>query len=410
MLKLISAACALALSSAALATGSGGSVVENGGDFMKCRGETGSPFDGDFTLDYVLTYDAAVGTAGDPAEGTYDALLARISRVIDAKLPELSSSWSGYLALLENRDESAVRIWRASSSALADLQDEALVRELPTNCLVEREGRNVPDLKQMVRRRYYVDTNVLKIFYEYDRDAFASAKGNNALQLSYLTVHEWLWDFVREPYANRWINRLLHSPRVETMTANAVRDVLRSYGVTTDEAGQIGRAGGQEARLRQMAAASPACDANRRVAVAFPADAGRFTVLPGGSVVFDVETPRFADEWQWGICGVAVLYSARAIGSSDSSLQVEVRRGGAPAPRSMSVSHRSIQQDMLTGFCDDDEYCDGDRLGELGHFFLPGELGRSRWRLTAKVAAGAGAAVEVSYPYLVFYAAARKLD
>lgn len=396
------ASCTPAPSSSRLMTGSGGVIIENGGDFLRCRGAGGSNFTGEFALDYVVTYDTHLGTGQDPTETNFDALTARTTRILEAKLPELAASWRSYLSLLQNTDDAQARVWRASGSGLADLPDEALVRKIDDNCKVQKDGKLVPDLNQMVRRSYYVDGGGLKIFYEYDQSTFDDARANNALQLSYLVVHEWLWDFVREPNANRWVNHLLHTQRVEAMTAAAVRDFLRSYGVTTDEAGQVGHPGAQEQRLHQLAEDSPACDASRRVAVAFPADAGRFEVAPGKSVSFETETPRFGDDWPDGICGVAALYGRRAAFGSGSPVSVEVRRGEAPVHHDFSAGAAGVQQDLFTGFCKD-AACD-DRDGELAFFYRPGEIGKSKWRITASVPAGAASAVEISYPYLVFYA------
>ena len=386
-----------------LKSGSGGVIIEHGGDFLHCRAADASAFAGNFTLDYVVTYDAHVGRAQDPTEATFAALTARTTRIIDAKLPELSDSWRRYLALLQSADPAGSRVWRPSGSGLADLPDEALVRKIDDNCKTERDGKVVPDLNQMVRRSYYVDGGGLKIFYEYDQVAFDDARNANALQLSYLVVHEWLWDFVREPNANRWVNRLLHSQSVDTMSTAAVRDYLRSYGVTTDEAGQVGHAGAQELRLQQLVEASPACDAARRIAVPFPADAARFAVAPGKSVSFETDTPRFGDTWPTGICGVAALFGRRAVGGDTAPVTIEIRRGEAPARRDVVASSGPVQQELFTGFCAD-QFCDDRGTGELAFHFKPGEIGKSRWRITASVPAGASNAVEISYPYLVFYA------
>lgn len=401
---LLLSACSSSPRVSNLKIGSGGVVVENGGDFLKCRSVTDSPFAGEYALDYVLTFDSQLGRSQDPRELSFDELTARTTHIIDEKLPELASSWRRYLALLESSDPAQERVWQAvGNSGLADLVDEGISRNIDANCLVESNGRRVPDLKQMVRRSYHVNGGRLKIFYDYDLNAFREARAQNALQLSYLVVHEWLWDFIREPRANRSINHLLHTQAVESMDAEAVRTYLRSMGVSTDEAGEVGRQSGQEVALQHAAAASPFCDVSRRLTVAF-STSGRTTIEPGQSVAMPALLPRMeAGAWPQGVCGVAVVYGRRAVGVRGSQLVMELRRGERKVSRTVSADITSVQQDLMTGFCAD-RYCDT-QSGDLSYFFSLGEsVDTSNWVFKASVPASAPAAVDITYPYLVFYA------
>jgi hypothetical protein len=396
------AACSTLLAASTSFAGSGGFIGENGGDFLNCEPASGSNFSGQFALDYVLTYDSHVGRAEDPAEASFDELTARTTRILETKAPELADSWKGYLALLQNSDPAQPRVWHAAGSGLADLKDEQLSRQIDANCKISKDGALVPNLNQMVRRSYYIDANGLKIFYDYDQRTFDDARVANPLQLSYLAVHEWLWDFVREPNANRWVNRLIHSKRVETMSRGDVRTYLMSYSVSTDEHGQIGHVGPQEAKLQHQAQEAEACDPTKRIAVPFPAEAGRFIVEPGKTVSFETTTKRLGDDWPQGICGVGVLYSHSLASGVDADVTVTVHRGGAPLPRSFHVGQGSFGQELLTGFCAD-EFCD-EREGDLAFFFKPGEIGKQTWSIDVSVTGASRGSVEISYPYLVFYA------
>lgn len=381
---------------------SGGSVVSGGGDFLRCRPAAGSPYNGLYMLDYAVTYDLHDGTSQDPAETSFDALMARTTKIVDEKLPELSASWRTYAALVQSGDPSKPRRWTAANN-LTDLHDEALPRELDANCMVERDGKSVPDLTQMVRRSFYVGGQGLQITYEYNLPLFDAAKASNALQLSYLVVHEWLWDFIREPNANRLINRLIHSRSVETMTPGQVRTFLQSKGVTTDEAGAVGAVSEREKQLFKMVDDSDTCDSSLRVAASFPVESGRVTVHPGKTERINLKTPRLYDSFKKGICGFAFVYGYRAVGQN-SQVTVTLHRGQGFERFEHQASTGNVVQELQYGLCTT-EYCRS-REGIFSYYFKPGEGGTSNYQLEVSVPEHAAGAVDVSYPYLVFYASA----
>src|SRR5688572_21845721 len=113
VLLLLCALSGCAKAPPSTSTLAGGVIVDSGGDLIRCGTSNDAVLTGDFTLDYVLTYDARVGTTRDPAEQSWPELEARIRRLVSDKLPEIAPSLDAYLDELESDDAAGVRIWHA---------------------------------------------------------------------------------------------------------------------------------------------------------------------------------------------------------------------------------------------------------------------------------------------------------
>lgn len=375
----------------------GGSIVDNGGDLITCVASPDNAFEGDYTLDYVATYDPDVGTREDPT-GDYEEQLDRLSRLFRAKLPELSRKWEDYKALLESRDQSKPRVWYGRYHGPTDLKDEDIRGQITKNCKEMRGGVLAPNLTQMVDRRYIVDADVPKIHYFYDTDRFQTLKSDLPLQAAYLALHEFLWDFSDNAWVSRSINRFLMTKATEQLSPDEVRRTIRSYGVTGDEDGYIGASMGRMRRLQEKFEANSACDFSRRVLVEFFPTSGKESFDQGESRDYSLVVPRNASEILGPkICGVALTFGYRGNGGS-ATLQASLKRGNGVHSSSHSAGS-STGDAMFWAMCSDFECVN--RQGPLEEVFQPRNTAGSSWMLTAGHGGGSGAA-EMIVPYLLF--------
>ncbi len=367
----------------------GGSIVGNGGDIITCTSSGESPFSGDYTLDYFATFDPRKGTSDDPT-GSYDELLDRVARLVHAKLPELAPSLDAYLALAESRDESQVRIWRGLTASPTDLKDEDIRGLISENCKESRDGIKVPNLKQMVDRRYKIDSDVPKVYYYYDYDKFQELKNERPLQAAYLMIHEWIWDFSDSAWVSRSVNRLLQSKSTEQMTSDAVRRSVRAYGITGDEGGYIGVPTGRTAKLQQIFSQNPACDFSHRTVHEFFPESGREVFAAGEQRTFNLTVP--ADVTQTlgqKICGVALAFGYKG------RLDLNLQRGVGVYHASYSGGSTATEA-LLSATCNEIDCLH--RSGELADLYQPRGIAGSRWSIQL---ASNGGEAEMIVPYLL---------
>lgn len=382
-----------------------GSMVDNGGDTITCSHDaelqaSGAPYyEGIFTYDYFLTIDPHVGDADDLVGSTWEDYRQQVSSFIEAKLPFLSTSFNQYMDLLENRDNSQFRIWEASDLDLSDLHDEGPIHQLPRNCKVERDGQSVPDLRQMVRRRYVDGAQVQKIFYYYDFPHFSDLRQNRPLQFSYLAVHEWLWDFVDFPWINRAINRVIHSRSGQNLSTTEFQDYLRSFGIEVASDGFISTVGVQERPVRNGFQASPYCRYERRLSAEFLTASQYVILAPGEERELTVQVPEHSNNVGQQICGTALMISHKTVGGGSATLEMDLSRSIPHVPLTLSVGP-SLTQSSFTGICQDRQ-C-GHRSGELNRLllFINNFLG-STWKLKVKNTSTT-TGVEIRLPYLLF--------
>ncbi len=109
-------------------------------------------------------------------------------------------------------DFSQARIWLPVEE-LADLADEDLLFGDIENC-VSMQTKKL-DMRQAVSRIYDTETEFIRYYFE--PKVFQALAERGAVQLSFLFVHEWIWDFLPVERVNnsRLINWLLHSKQDE---------------------------------------------------------------------------------------------------------------------------------------------------------------------------------------------------
>lgn len=208
-----------------------GTEIRGGGDAILCEPRPNlNSFSGTYSLDYILGATSYSLEAYQLAEiESLEQSIERIVSTLTPKVPLLAKSLSEYYSLIRNyHDFTKPRIWLAVSK-LADLKDEDLIYEGPENCIVPSTG--AANLKQVVSRVYDPDTGLIR--YYFDRQIYSQILSNGPLQVSFLHIHEWLWDFIAKDRINssRIINWILHSKTIESMPGDELRIALKNLGV-----------------------------------------------------------------------------------------------------------------------------------------------------------------------------------
>lgn len=199
--------------------------VGNGGDAVVCRAQAGSPFEGYYSLDYLLTYRQTGGLAAVPS---LDESLIRIGENIREKLPEFSAQFTEFKDLLRSSDFRFNRIWEEAAFGLIDIRDEQIVGLLPSNC---KTGNQYSIVQAVIRQSAGPGVPPGKIVYRYVPSVFSELEQSAPLQLSFLVVHEWLWDIVTDVETNRRLNRFLHSESFATLGTDDVRRTVEGMGI-----------------------------------------------------------------------------------------------------------------------------------------------------------------------------------
>lgn len=200
--------------------------VLGGGDAVFCRPVEGSPFSGYYSLDYLLTMRESGGLSDVIS---IEQSLERIGRNIQQKLPEFYSSWDEFHSTYLNSDFRLPRIWQESPNGLIEIGGEGFIGDLPTNC---KNGNRVAIVQAAVRDASGPSVPPGKILYHYVPSVFRALESSAALQLSFIVVHEWLWDIVSNPEINRRLDHFLHSRQFLEMSTEDVRDYVAGMGVS----------------------------------------------------------------------------------------------------------------------------------------------------------------------------------
>jgi hypothetical protein len=196
--------------------GAEGGAVGNGGGFAACPDRLL------YAYDYLLTLDHSVGSERIAADLNSDLLF------IGQQLTRLNDPWADefkYFTSLIYLQKSGAKFQWFTQSPLPLMWEPDLNRTLPSQC------------QQRTQAVYYFAPfeGVPYASYKYDPKVLSlvQAQTNGNQQISYLWVHEWLWNhFSRPDFLKLAVfNRLLHSSRLETMTSgeyNSLRSSLLS--------------------------------------------------------------------------------------------------------------------------------------------------------------------------------------
>jgi hypothetical protein len=202
----------------AQARGGGGADVGNGGNVIQCSGSSELQ-----SFDYVLTQNILNRNLQlRPAQSLQESL-QRIRSLIATQLPELSGSFDEFIQQIRNTDPSKHYVWVAETS-LNEI-------DTPEHVFIPAKCRNLHGsirILQAVVRNTTSDPEDSKIFFHYDPQIYTGLAG---LQLSFLVVHEWLWNFTDDITVNRKVDYLLHSSWLENVSSNEAMKELEKLGI-----------------------------------------------------------------------------------------------------------------------------------------------------------------------------------
>lgn len=208
----------------------------NGGDTVFCVDSQKNAFKGYYSLDYFITYQKKTNNADIVPVNSWEESRSRILKHLKFHAPKLAESFETFLRgadLLEPSSQpgiiESVRLWVEAPFGLIDIKDERLVRSVPANCL-NQAASGSQFVQAIIRHR----TKGL-ITYEYDYQVLEKLKAEAPLQFSYLIVHEWLWDVLKDVRAIRNVNRLLHSVTLENSSTSALQAILSGFGVNVPD-------------------------------------------------------------------------------------------------------------------------------------------------------------------------------
>lgn len=204
-----------------------GQEVGNGGDAVVCEHSQLNSFSGYYALDFLAKFDATWPVF---EAATLDEALNRLEAGIAEKIPELAASFRKFRTGLFNETNfSHTYIWERAAFGLVDLKDERIAVQLPANCrngddirIVQAVIRQSPEFSGLPQYRYR---------FSYVPEVVTELLRTNATQLSFLLVHEWLWEFSGSVERNRTINYWLHSTRLTSWSRQEWEQNVSAIGL-----------------------------------------------------------------------------------------------------------------------------------------------------------------------------------
>lgn len=197
----------------------GGVHVGNGGNVVRCQGETSFQ-----SLEYVMTKNMyGYQITPVPAHSLTDSL-TRIGTLIEAKLPQFSLAFNEYVAQYKNTERHKTYVWNAKP---IDVVYDGIIW-LPYWC---NNSHGTAEIVQAVVRTTRPNAKEETLVnFDYDFKVLAELEKSSSVQMSFLVVHEWIWNLTNDRIKNRELDFFLHSPLLETMTAEEANDELVRLG------------------------------------------------------------------------------------------------------------------------------------------------------------------------------------
>jgi hypothetical protein len=194
-----------------------GQNVGNGGDIIKCTASPSNPFNGNYVLDYVASYDSysdLIDADPQPLLTIWRNLREKgqhqrtpIFRWLSESLLSFVIQAQGQIFRGTNYAED--NIWILQQFGLVDIDDHQLIQQIPANCMVQTPNGLKPNLTQAVIRQ---DNGAGKAIYQYDPDVLLDLRTRSNFQFSYLIVHEWLrGSNITDTWRLREAVKLLHT-------------------------------------------------------------------------------------------------------------------------------------------------------------------------------------------------------
>ncbi len=205
-----------------------GGFVGTGGDVIECIPSTDNFLNGLYSLDYVATLEDIQKDPKVIADPSLQKSLERIEQLLSQKVPSLAASFRTFREDFLNTRPQRNHVWEPAPFGLINIQDEKLTSQVPPNC--QKQGG--PAISQAVIKESQGFSGTLgtTVIYKYDSSIFNRLMQESPVQLSFLLVHEWLWEMSSNVDRNRRLNRFFHSPEFAAMSAEDVAKYLNALG------------------------------------------------------------------------------------------------------------------------------------------------------------------------------------
>jgi len=204
-----------------------GGEVTNGGDAVFCIPNSSSSYSGYYSLDFLLTKDSFAES--DLIAGTWSESLEEIEKVLSEKSPSLGRELKLFQKRILADDLTSPLIWKKSTFGLVDIKDEDIIEKLPLNCYERFDGSTIRIFQAVIREKRENST-----IYNYDPETIKQLE-NVEHQLSFLLLHEWLWNYTDDVRVIRDVNRFLHSSEIKTLSSFELRKRLKILGLNLPE-------------------------------------------------------------------------------------------------------------------------------------------------------------------------------
>lgn len=210
-----------------------GGVIQGGGGIVSCsvfyNGEARRVH---FSTDYLITVKSEADIAEpwrykDVPEGsTVESWLYDFRNMLKSKIPDNAFEWFRELANAQmgDQDDPSLFAWHplkdSDVPSLSTIQPDIL-KSLSAQCL---------DMKlQLLMLRE--ESSSHEVMYRYNEQETDDGLGLTQLQLSFFIVHEWLWNFTRDPVAVRRANQYIHSQEFYDATSAEAISKLTELGI-----------------------------------------------------------------------------------------------------------------------------------------------------------------------------------
>lgn len=202
-----------------------GGVVNKGGDTVRCTGTPDFNHGGFFTLDYAL----AIGRGAkkrDFVANPWRSSIERIKQILVSAQPELALSFAEFAESTDQiwklpAEHDSHRRWVVHRGRPLAVDDVGDLSEIPATCKYR--------FSKEIRPHFYIyraiQRSVLSsgiIEYRYSSATLQHLR-RQPDQLSWILVHEWLWDWTSDVEVNRAVNALLHSKAIDSMSADEIK-------------------------------------------------------------------------------------------------------------------------------------------------------------------------------------------
>jgi hypothetical protein len=204
----------------------GGVITGNGGYTIRCS------ISGQYQSYDYLAAKAYYGSLFDVREirDTTESL-QRIHTLLAKKLPALTKSYDEFVSLLFSEDLSKHYIWQATRAprfAGSNWIDMNVLADSPISLLCP--GSDVSDIlfEQAVLRAPYPNDHGKQVIFYYDPSLMGALYGT---QVTYLLLHEWLWNYSDDLNVIIRANYLLHSIWIEKASSKEVLRKFKNLGI-----------------------------------------------------------------------------------------------------------------------------------------------------------------------------------